>query len=131
MRLLIEQNCNHISASTTLQNIRDSFGLFVFFNFASSWADFFFFSEHLPPLILKFNKVQQRQVQGPSPRRKNPKHQSRLWADLLECSSAERDLAGLVDSWLTGREAATCPCGQERQGNAGLNLRVLPVRQGR
>jgi len=40
-------------------------------------------------------------VQGPAPGEEQPHHQYRLGADLLECSSVERDLDVLVDDRLT------------------------------
>jgi len=47
----------------------------------------------------ELDEVQQGQMQGPAPGRNNSMHQYRLGVDLLESSSAERDLG--VSWWTT------------------------------
>ena len=47
------------------------------------------------------DEVQQGQVQGPAPGEEQPQAPVQAGTDLLESSSVERDLGGLVDDRLT------------------------------
>ena len=66
---------------------------------------------------MKFNKGKCRVLHLG---RNNPKHQYRLGADLLESSSAEKDLGVLMDRKLTIIQPM-CPCGQEGQCYSGVH----------
>jgi len=69
-------------------------------------------------------------VQGPAPGEEQPMHQYRLGADLLECSSVERDLGVLVDDRLTmSQQCALLP--RTPMGCWGALRRVWPVDRGR
>ncbi|TRZ11644.1 hypothetical protein HGM15179_015465 [Zosterops borbonicus] len=58
----------------------------------------------------------------------NPLHQDRLGAELLESSSAEKDLGILVDTKLSMNQQ--CPCGQEANGTWGALGRAFQQGKG-
>jgi len=62
---------------------------------------------------MKFNKGKCRVLHLG---RNSPMHQYRLGVDLLESSSAERDLGVLVD-----HDPAVCPCCHEDQWHPGVH----------
>ncbi|TRZ19853.1 hypothetical protein HGM15179_007255 [Zosterops borbonicus] len=50
------------------------------------------------------SEIQQSQMQSPTPEKNNPIQQHRLGANLLDSSSAEKDLEVLVDNKLSMRQ---------------------------
>ena len=66
------------------------------------------------------DEVQQGQVQGPAPGEEQPHALVQAGADLLESSSAERDLGVLVGDKVD-HEPAVCPGCQEDQWDPGVH----------
>ena len=78
---------------------------------------------------MRFNKIKCSRVWHL--KRENYMHEYRLGDDLLQRSSAVKDLGVLLVDDSLAVSQAVCPCGQERQWYPGMLKRAWPAGQWR